>query len=103
MAVLTCLADGTAVIGDLRVKERNVARARLLICMAARRALAERRDEIKFARIDAGLCYAALRGFRRQAAYGLVLSVHAIDLLEVEDMLQLRDNWTVTLGDSDVF
>ncbi|HAA56565.1 MAG TPA: hypothetical protein DCE42_17510 [Myxococcales bacterium] len=88
---------------ELLVADFDVKLGRLLLSKIAKIAVKEGKDTLVFVGHDAGFYDALFREWTSQPAFGFVLCARAFGLDELQDMFVQPGNWTMTLGDIDIF
>jgi len=87
---------------ELLVRRRDVRLGRLLVNEIARRHRSRGRRWLTFAGIDSGFFASVFAGFEAEPNFELVWGARAFGDPALEELLPRRENWTVTLGDTDL-
>ncbi len=87
---------------ELMVRQRNPLLARLLLREIALRLAGGRAEVLSFRGLDAGFFDAAFEGFEVETDFSLVFAGRALAAPELADAFARREDWSITLGDTDL-
>jgi GNAT superfamily N-acetyltransferase len=87
---------------ELFAEQRNPLLARLLLCEIARRVHNPKAEVLSFRGLDAGFFDAAFAGFEVETDFSLIFAGRELDCPELENAFSRLQDWSVTLGDTDL-
>jgi len=89
-------------ICELQVQQHDVLLARLLLAEIAAHFGHAGAEVLSFRGLDAGFSEAVFQGFERETDFALVFAGRPLDAPELAECFARRDDWSLTLGDTDL-